>query len=85
MRATRSEAAMRLRTGAPGAVIEEPYSLNEAQAAKYLGIAHNTLRAWRTRGESGPAYYRCGAKVVRYRKCDLDAWVESRMNLPLAE
>jgi len=50
-------------------------------AARYLGISEATLRLWRSRGE-GPCYFRAGKKLIRYRRLELDAWVEARLNKP---
>jgi excisionase family DNA binding protein len=50
-------------------------------AARYLGVGESTLRFWRANGEGeGPKYFHAGPRLVRYRKADLDAWVESRLN-----
>lgn len=54
--------------------------LNPTEAATYLGLAVHTLRVWRTRGE-GPTYIKVGA-AVRYRRTDLDAWLDSRTVRP---
>jgi excisionase family DNA binding protein len=48
--------------------------LNTAEAARYLGLAENTLRVARVRG-SGPAYRKFG-RTVRYTLEDLTAYVE---------
>ena len=55
-----------------------PALLNTADAAGYLGLKPQTLRAWRVRG-GGPPYVRFGAKgrgTVAYKISDLDAWVD---------
>jgi len=54
---------------------------NERQAAKYVGVSAGTLRLWRSEGK-GPRYFRAGEKLVRYRKADLDAWIEARLSEP---
>ena len=46
-------------------------------AASYLDVADNTLEKWRVYG-TGPRFYKLGRKV-RYRRRDLDAWIESRL------
>jgi excisionase family DNA binding protein len=48
---------------------------NEAQAAKYLGVARITLNKWRQRGK-GPVILKMGGQV-RFLKSDLDAWLAS--------
>lgn len=55
--------------------------LTPKQAAKYLHLSHRTLETMRTRG-GGPPFVKYGdgrsARVV-YRRCDLDAWLASRV------
>lgn len=48
--------------------------------AEYLDVPEATLTAWRYRGV-GPKYSRVG-KHVRYRKPDVDAWLESQSVSP---
>jgi len=52
---------------------------NERQAAKYLGLSESTLRLWRT-NRTGPTYFKAGARLVRYRRSDLDRWIEARLS-----
>lgn len=61
--------------------MNEEHMLAPRQAAKYLGISDAALRLWRSRGE-GPRYFRAGDKLVRYRRADLDSWIESRLSEP---
>jgi hypothetical protein len=55
--------------------------LTPKDAAKYLHLSHRTLETMRTRG-NGPDFAKYGegrsARVV-YRRCDLDAWIASRV------
>lgn len=51
--------------------------LNTAEAAVYLDLQKTTLEAWRCRG-GGPRFVKLG-RSVRYRRIDLNAWVESRI------
>lgn len=55
--------------------------LTPQQAAKYLHLSPRTLETMRTRG-GGPPFAKYGdgrsARVV-YRRCDLDAWIASRV------
>ena len=46
------------------------------EVAGYLGVPVRTLYAWRSRG-AGPQGLRVG-KHLRYRKADLDAWLEGQ-------
>jgi predicted DNA-binding transcriptional regulator AlpA len=58
--------------------------LTEAKAARYLGISGAALRLWRSEGK-GPRHFRAGEKLVRYRRADLDAWIEERLSVPAVE
>ena len=57
---------------------EQHNGLTEREAAKYLGVSASALRLWRAR-RSGPNYYRPGSKLIRYRRSDLDGWIEERL------
>jgi excisionase family DNA binding protein len=56
-------------------------SLSPKQAAKYVGISEAALRLWRSE-RKGPRYFRAGEKLVRYRRADLDSWIEARLSIP---
>jgi predicted DNA-binding transcriptional regulator AlpA len=58
--------------------------LSQAQASRYLGVNEGTLRGWRREG-FGPKYYRAGTKLVRYRRVDLDQWINDRLTEPTAQ
>ena len=47
------------------------------EAAEYLGVAPNTLLMWRCTKRYGLPYYKVG-RLVRYRREDLDAFIERR-------
>lgn len=49
-------------------------------AAAVLGVGEGTLRYWRHHGR-GPAYAKVG-HCVRYRRSDLQAWIEERIVRP---
>lgn len=51
--------------------------LNTAEAANYTRLGKPTLERLRVSGE-GPVYAKLGG-AVRYRKADLDDWIESRL------
>lgn len=55
-------------------------ALNERQAAKYLGVSPGTLRLWRSENRS-PRYFKAG-KLIRFRKSDLNAWIEACLSAP---
>lgn len=54
-----------------------PDILNTEQTAEYLGLSKPTLERMRLKG-NGPKFAKLGSSV-RYRKADLDAWLESRL------
>lgn len=54
-----------------------PATMNITQAAVYIGIAKSTLYTWRTRRPGfGPRAVKAGG-ALRYRRSDLDAWIEA--------
>ena len=63
-------------------VIEQPNTLTPRQAAKYMGVSDAVLRLWRS-DRKGPRYFKAGEKLVRYRRADLDAWIEARLSAPV--
>ncbi|MFT5725956.1 MAG: hypothetical protein ACI8PB_000072 [Desulforhopalus sp.] len=56
---------------------EQDIPLTEAEAAKIIGNQPQTLASWRANGK-GPSFYYAG-RYVRYRKKDLDAFIEENM------
>jgi len=62
-------------------MIEMQNTLNEREAGKYLGVSAAVLRLWRAEGKA-PRYFRAGEKLVRYRRADLDLWIEARLSAP---
>lgn len=51
--------------------------LTERDAARYIGMSRDYLRAARAgRGSEGPDYVRAGSRAIRYRITALDAWLE---------
>lgn len=51
--------------------------LTPREAAELLAVAERTLADWRYRG-TGPSYVAYSGRCIRYRRDDLDAWVEER-------
>lgn len=49
--------------------------LDTAQAAYELGYSKSSIEGWRSDG-IGPEYYKTGRRV-RYKKSDLDAYIEA--------
>lgn len=61
--------------------IHEQNALIPDHAAQYLGVSKDALRLWRSQGK-GPRYFKAGEKLIRYRRDDLDAWIEARLSAP---
>jgi predicted DNA-binding transcriptional regulator AlpA len=61
--------------------IDPQNALDARQAARYLGVSEAVLRLWRS-GSKGPRFFRAGEKLVRYRRADLDSWIEVRLSAP---
>lgn len=50
----------------------------EKEAAAILGYTVRALQNWRLRG-GGPLFVKVSARSIRYRRRDLNAWVEARL------
>jgi excisionase family DNA binding protein len=48
-------------------------------AAQYLGVSHQYLELARHRGE-GPPYYKL-SRAIRYKRSDLDEWMNRHQRL----
>lgn len=48
-----------------------------ARTSEYLGLSMSTLEKARVYG-TGPKFLRLG-RAIRYRRCDLDAWLAARV------
>jgi predicted DNA-binding transcriptional regulator AlpA len=69
----------------PISVERDPEPLQtEGQAAEYLGFTQRALQSWRSRG-GGPRYVRVSSRAIRYRRCDLDAWIMDRLHNDASE
>ena len=49
--------------------------LTENEAAALLRVKRFTMRKWRREG-GGPRFIRCGGRLIRYIKTDIDAWLD---------
>jgi excisionase family DNA binding protein len=56
--------------------IDEPY-LTRRESAAYLKVSVKLLEKLASAG-TGPRYFRAGGKLARYRKGDLDAWMQAQ-------
>lgn len=54
--------------------------LDPQETSNYVKVPLRTLDAWRYRG-TGPAYLKVG-RHVRYRRADLDAWLDAQRVTP---
>jgi hypothetical protein len=52
--------------------------LNEREAAAFLNLTARALQNWRYLGR-GPRFVRISRKAIRYRLCDLQAFVEEHL------
>jgi predicted DNA-binding transcriptional regulator AlpA len=53
--------------------------LDTADAAVYLGISKSRLEGWRCKGrDGGPPYVRISARIIRYKRSEIDAWALER-------
>ena len=57
---------------------ELPEILNTREAAHYVRLSKPTLERFRCSGD-GPKFLKLSGAAVRYRRCDLDAWLSSRV------
>ena len=52
--------------------------INEHEAADYIGHSVRALQNWRVRG-GGPRFVKISGRSIRYRRCDLNEWIEHRL------
>lgn len=55
---------------------DNPRLMKTADAAEYLGVSQSLLHKLRLTG-GGPVFVRLAGRAIRYRKPDLDAWVNA--------
>lgn len=56
----------------------QPLLLTETEAAKLIGFSIRTIQKWRMVGR-GPQHVRVSSRAIRYRREDIDAWIESSL------
>jgi excisionase family DNA binding protein len=70
---------MQTRDRAPTASLQQISPLvSRKQAALYLGVATHTLEVWASAKRYALPYVRIG-RLVKYRKVDLDRFIEVRL------
>ena len=62
----------------------ESILLTEKEVAKITGFSVRTLQKWRLTGE-GPQFVRVSARAIRYRRCDIDAWIERNLRISTSD
>ena len=58
--------------------------LSTAQVAEWLGLSTQWLEIGRGKNY-GPRFTRLGARSIRYRRCDVAAWLKTRVHTSTAE
>lgn len=48
------------------------------QVHEETGIPLATLRWWRHEGKTGPKSFKLGRRMVRYRRSDVEQWLEEQ-------
>ena len=52
--------------------------IREDEAADLLEVSKRTLQKWRVEGQ-GPLYVQLSARAIRYRRGDLESWINERV------
>lgn len=63
--------------GKPGVPVFDQL-VRQEEAAALLSVSPRCMENWRYRGE-GPDFVRVSGRCVRYRRSDLDKWIEERV------
>ncbi|MEP6868700.1 MAG: helix-turn-helix domain-containing protein [Novosphingobium sp.] len=58
--------------------------LTVREAAQYLKLGKPTLDRYRVTGD-GPRYVRMSPGAIRYRRADLECWLESKLTSSTSE
>ena len=59
--------------------------LTPEEAARVLNVTAKCLANWRLRGTNGPRFVRLSATRVRYRRDDLDTWIQERLRVSTSD
>lgn len=52
--------------------------MDRDEAAEYIGVTRDTLAQMASRNR-GPRYSKISNRIVRYRRSDIDAWIEAHL------
>lgn len=63
----------------------ESLLLTEEEAARMIGFSPRTLQGWRSNGVSGLPFIRISRGCVRYRRSDIEGWVEDQVRRSTAD
>lgn len=63
----------------------QPLLLTEKKAAEILGFSPRTLQGWRSEGGPGLPFVRISKGCVRYRRSDIEAWLENQLRTSTAD
>ncbi len=58
--------------------------IDEREAASFLCYSKRALQNWRVRG-GGPRFVKVSARSIRYRRRDLNRWIEERIRSNTSE
>ena len=58
--------------------------VDERKAAEFLSYSVRALQNWRVRG-GGPRFVKVSARSIRYRRRDLNRWIEERIRSNTSE
>ena len=58
--------------------------IDERPAAEFIGVTPRTIQSYRQKGD-GPKFIRISSRCIRYRRCDLRNWVETRLRNSTAD
>ena len=58
--------------------------LTQGQVACLVGVSEKAMEGWRYKG-GGPPYIRISSRCIRYRRADLEAWLDSRTRISTSD
>ena len=68
----------RITSANPAGANEPDHLVRQEEAAALLSVTARCMENWRHRGE-GPKFVRIFGRCIRYRRSDLDDWIERRI------